>query len=310
MILITGGSGYVGGLVAAYFQKLGYKVGVTTRNKKNISLLSLKNCEIFETDLLELNEVIEVCKNVKFIFHFASMNSKDSEHTTNKIRDNIKKVTNNLLQAAIQNSIEKFLYLSTAHVYGKNLINEVAEDTTPSPILQYAKNHLETEKILTDTLKDKEIELMILRLSNMVAAPSSIETKCWHLIAHDACKQAVRNKKIVLRSNGNQLRDFFSIYQLYNVIHDFISSEKKYSGIYNLGSGSSISIKVLINIIRIQYFKIFQDEIDVIFGDEKMTNNEFTFNIDKIRNDLPNINSYSLDDIIYELLLFCKKSFL
>tara|TARA_Y100000022_G_scaffold183476_1_gene177720 strand:- start:4400 stop:5329 length:930 start_codon:yes stop_codon:yes gene_type:complete len=309
MILITGGSGYIGGLVANYFQNLGFKIRVTTRDKGNISLRSLKNCEICETDLTSLGEINKICKNVKYIFHFASLNSKDSDNATIQENEKIKTGINNLLEAAIQNKIKKFLYLSTAHVYGENLINEVTENTIPLPNLQYAKNHLETERIITKELREKEIELMILRLSNMVAVPNSIETKCWHLVAHDACKQAIKNKKIILKSDGSQIRDFFSAFQLFDVLNNFINSEKKYSGIYNLGSGSSITINDLMNIIKVQHYKIFENDIDIIYGQGNMVNNKFKYNIDKLLNNFPSINSYNLDFVIYRLLLFCEKSF-
>ncbi len=309
MILITGGSGYIGGLVANYFQNLGFKIRVTTRDKGNISLRSLKNCEICETDLTSLGEINKICKNVKYIFHFASLNSKDSDNATIQENEKIKTGINNLLEAAIQNKIKKFLYLSTAHVYGENLINEVTENTIPLPNLQYAKNHLETERIITKELREKEIELMILRLSNMVAVPNSIETKCWHLVAHDACKQAIKNKKIILKSDGSQIRDFFSAFQLFDVLNNFINSEKKYSGIYNLGSGSSITINDLMNIIKVQHYKIFENNIDIIYGQGNMVNNKFKYNIDKLLNNFPSINSYNLDFVIYRLLLFCEKSF-
>ena len=63
------------------------------------------------------------------------------------------------------------------------------------------------------------------------------------------------------------------------------------------------------NIIKVQHYKIFENDIDIIYGQGNMVNNKFKYNIDKLLNNFPSINSYNLDFVIYRLLLFCEKSF-
>ena len=52
--------------------------------------------------------------------------------------------------------------------------------------------------------------------------PTHAEADCWTLLVNDLCMQAVRDKKLVLRSSGIQQRDFITLQDVGRVVSHFL----------------------------------------------------------------------------------------
>ena len=109
-LLVTGGSGYLGGRIVEYLTQKGYSVRVGGR-------------DIF-TDRKSLESS---CYGIKTIIHLAAMNAQDcaKDPETALIVNGLNSLR--LLSAAEYMGVTKFLYFSTAHIYSCLLY------TSPSP---------------------------------------------------------------------------------------------------------------------------------------------------------------------------------
>ena len=211
-ILITGGSGFIAGRLAFYLNKKGYDVTIGSRNDLNQFNLNSK-VKVVKTNWNDKHSIAECCKNKDIIIHAAGMNSQLCEKYPNE-SINFKKSSTSLLINSLDPEFDKFIYISSAHVYANPLSGIISEDTKTKNIHPYAKSHLAAEKIVNEANNQKKINGLILRLSNCFGYPINVENDCWMLLVNDLCKQAITKKKLILNSGGEQQRDFISL-------HDF-----------------------------------------------------------------------------------------
>jgi UDP-glucose 4-epimerase len=112
---------------------------------------------------------------------------------------------------AIKAGVRRFVYISTAHVYGFPLAGTITEETCPHPLHPYATSHRAAEDAVRSASAQGLIECAVLRLSNAFGSPAQAEADCWDLLFNDLCRQAVVSGALVLRSSGMQRRDFISM---------------------------------------------------------------------------------------------------
>ena len=85
---------------------------------------------------------------------------------------------------------------------------------------------------------------LVLRLANGYGYPMHKEVSRWSLVFNDFCKQAVVNKKIVLKTPGDQHRDFISLQDVASAVCYFIFKipDEWEDGLYNLGGNCVMTI--------------------------------------------------------------------
>ena len=245
MILITGASGFIGGVLSDYLEQEGLKIRRASKKKLNK--------KYFQLDLKNSNEIEAACKGVNTVIHLASLDHAQSERNLLEAKEINFHSTVRLYEEAVKNKASRFIYFSTAHVYGKNLKNIVNEKTKPEPLSNYAITHYMAEEYLLKNAEKNETEVIVLRLSNIVGNPDNKNLKTWKYVANDLCIQAYKDKKIELISKGFQKRDFYSLENLLFTIKNIIKSKNKklINEVFNLGEGKSISIIDLAKIIKI-----------------------------------------------------------
>src|ERR1051326_4797952 len=211
-ILITGGLGYVGGRIArALAEQTDFALLLGTRHSKLPKPAWLKRGSVIPLDVTGGQALHDVWKGVRFVLHLAAMNEIESA------KDPAGAVTVNtlgtlkLVQAAERAGVERFIYFSTAHVYGVPLAGSITEATLPRPVHPYAMTHRAAEDFVLAAHDRKTMGGLVLRLSNGFGAPIRPEVNRWTLLVNDLCRQAVTARKLVLQSSGLQQRDFVTL---------------------------------------------------------------------------------------------------
>jgi UDP-glucose 4-epimerase len=109
-----------------------------------------------------------------------------------------------------------------------------------------------------------QIEGVVLRLSNAFGVPAHKDANCWMLLVNDLCRQAVQTRQMVLHSSGLQQRDFIPLEDVGRAVSHLLElSKEQCNGLFNLGSGVSLSIFELTQRIaaRCQIILGFRPEI-------------------------------------------------
>lgn len=171
-ILVTGGAGYIGSHAAKELLGKGFDVLIfdnLSTGKKEL----VRGGELIVGDLLDKNAVKNVFKTRKIaaVLHFASLievgeSFKDPRrYYAHNLISSL-----NLLEAMLEGGIKKFIFSSSAAVYGIPRQIPISEDHPCEPINPYGQTKLIVEKILKDYDRAYGLRFISLRYFNASGA--------------------------------------------------------------------------------------------------------------------------------------------
>ncbi len=210
-VLITGGFGYVGGRLAQFLaSQAGYEIVLGSRQQTEPPPW-LPQAKVVQTRYGSPTGLEYICTGVDTVVHLARMNAQDCAADPIAALEFNAVATARLLQVAIRQGAKRFIYLSTAHVYGSPLTGVITENTCPVSLHPYATSHRAGEDVVRAAHQRGEIVGIVIRLSNSYGAPAHKDANCWMLLVNDLCRQAVTTQGMVLRSSGLQRRNFIPL---------------------------------------------------------------------------------------------------
>lgn len=193
--LVTGGTGFIGSHLIYELLEQGYDIRVLRRNTSNIALLQDKKISFVVGDLSEKESLIKACKQVDVVFHVAALpRDWGSKKTFFAINFD---GTKNLLDACVQNKVPRFVFMSSAAVYGFPKTQQpLTEKHQKNPTKKYGESKLYAEDFLWDCGKKHDITVSAIR-SPLVIGPRD------HLITLFLIK-ALQQGKLFYVGDGNQ----------------------------------------------------------------------------------------------------------
>ncbi|MGB9755283.1 MAG: UDP-glucose 4-epimerase GalE [Desulfurella sp.] len=175
-VLVTGGAGYIG----SHTLKALREEGIETLTFDNLSTgheWALLGSQLFIGDLSDygtIKKAISLFKPDAVIHFAASIQVGESVLNPLLYYSNNLKNTINLLNAMIENNVNKIVFSSSAAVYGIPQSNQpVKEINITLPINPYGQTKLMIEKILSDMAHANQIEYISLRYFNAAGADSN-----------------------------------------------------------------------------------------------------------------------------------------
>ena len=124
LFLVTGGAGFIGSNLCEAILKLGHRVrcldDLSTGKQKNVDLfLGNPNYEFIKGDIKDLDTCMKACQGVDYVLNQAAWGSvpRSIEMPLFYCANNITG-TLNMLEAARQNGVKRFVYASSSSVYG------------------------------------------------------------------------------------------------------------------------------------------------------------------------------------------------
>lgn len=264
-VLITGGLGNLGSWLTDYLlHNTNMEVHVLS-SKSNYYPLS-RAYHLLTADVADF-EALKSCLgsySFDYVYHLASVNDTfvaDYDQLAYQI--NVLG-TQNIINLLPKESIKKFVYLSTFHVYGPQK-GQIDENTQCHPPNSYGSTHLEAEKIVSSQF-DKN-KFAIFRLSNSYGCPRLSNNNKWYLVLNDLCHQAFTNQKIQLLSNGKPTRDFIWMGDVCEVLYQSIS-HPHLIGIFNLNSGQLFSMYQIAEKVQKAYKDFSGHNISIFLNEE------------------------------------------
>ena len=255
-ILITGGAGYIGSVLAHDLSENGYNIFIIDNLERGHISLIPKRSKFFRGDFSNKKILKQVFRNkIDLIIHLAAY--IEVEEST-KFRK--KYINNNFhkFKSFVKFS-KKFcnnlIFASTASVY-KSSNNKLTEESKLEPKNPYAQSKLLAENFLTRNKKKNKTNFIILRFFNVAGAHKKfkaghITNKPTHLIKR-LCVFALMKKKNFFiygdkyeTPDGTTVRDYIHIADLTKIISMLIPKILKYKvyKIFNCGYGKGYSVK-------------------------------------------------------------------
>lgn len=243
-LLITGGLGYLGGRLAQFLApQTGDEILLGSRRQAS-SPQWLPQAKVVQIEWSSQADLLQTCTGVDAVVHLAGMNAQDCAADPVMAVECNGGATARLLHAAVRQGVKRFIYCSTAHVYGSPLSGMITEETCPVSLHPYATSHRAGEDVVRAAHQRGEIEGIVIRLSNSYGAPAHKDVNCWMLLVNDLCRQARTTRKMVLHSSGMQRRDFITLTDACRAIGFLLElpAEKLGDGLFNVGGGWSPTV--------------------------------------------------------------------
>jgi UDP-glucose 4-epimerase len=172
-VLVTGGAGYIGSHMVHALAEAGEDVVVIDNLSTGFSAFLPEGIPLFIGDAGDENlvEGVIASHQVDSIIHFAgSVVVPDSMRDPLAYYRNNTMTTRSLLNAAVKSGIQRFIFSSTAAVYGNPDQVPVPEHAPTRPLSPYGSSKLMTEIMLHDTASAHGINYVALRYFNVAGA--------------------------------------------------------------------------------------------------------------------------------------------
>ena len=251
-VLLVGGFGNLGGRIAAHLSQFQDHQIVLASRKKQGAPLWAKEAQTIQLDVTDPSTFSNIPKSVNCIVQLAATNDVDSAHNPELARSVTTEGTASLLNIAVRNGIERFIYFSTAHVYGAPLTGNFTETSPTNPAHPYATTHLEAEFAVKTAHENGDLLGFRVRLSNGYGRPMAYESGDWRTLSSDLCRQAVLEKRMEMRTDGLQERNFITKTDIARAVQHLIAlpNTQAGDGLFNLGGSQSQTLLSMATVIQ------------------------------------------------------------
>ena len=270
VIVITGGSGYIGSRLVEILIKYDCRIIIVTRKKK---YNNAKKIKYWKLNLEKITSWKKIIKSTDVVIHLFWNNSiVYAENNPKKSLFFSSIPITQMIRASDELSKKiRFIFTSTVTLYGLTSKNTIDENYIPSPTTYYDLNKLYVEKQLELASFNNIISSVSLRLANVYGpSPAKSIIKDRGLM-NKAVEKAINIKKLNLYGGGKYLRDFVYIDDVVNAIIHSIFIKYSQPSTYNIGSGISYSIKKFFELIALELKK--QTKYKIVISKVNWPNN-------------------------------------
>lgn len=227
-IVVTGGAGFFGSVLAEYLADKGHDVISLDRLVGNNP--KYKNIQLDLTDGAQLLSTLSEQGTIDSIIHAAAMLAHDKENLDKLWASNVDG-TKNVLDAARALKIKKVVFISTNCVFSTGFDRPVDETTPVQPIELYGESKLAAEKLFEQY---PDVSSFIIRSPTIMAAGRlGLLTILFDFV--------MEGRKLYLVGDGNNRYSFIYAEDLANAC--LLASQSEATGIFHIGSDNVPSMK-------------------------------------------------------------------
>ena len=269
--LITGGAGFIGSNICEALINMGYFVrcldNFSTGKKENIAeLLQNENFELIEGDIRDLETCMSVCKGIDYVSHQAAWGSVPRSIEMPLLYEEINiKGTINMMEAARQNHIKKFVYASSSSVYGDEPNLPKKEDRVGKVLSPYALTKKTDEEYGRLYSKLYGLETVGFRYFNVFGRRQDPHG-FYAAVIPKFVKQLLNDETPTINGDGKQSRDFTYIENVIEAnLKGMLSGSETAGEAFNVAYGGQ---EYLIDIYN-KICKLLEKNIKPIYGSDR-----------------------------------------
>ncbi len=213
VFLVTGGAGFIGSNLCEAILKLGYKVrcldDLSTGKQRNIDMfLGNPNYTFIKGDIKDLDTCMKACEGVDYVLNQAAWGSvpRSIEMPLFYCANNIQG-TLNMLEAARQNKVKKFVYASSSSVYGDEPNLPKKEGREGNLLSPYAVSKRADEEWAKQYTRHYGLDTYGLRYFNVFGRRQDPDG-AYAAVIPKFIKQLLNGERPTINGDGKQSRDF------------------------------------------------------------------------------------------------------
>ena len=249
--LVTGGAGFIGSHIVDRLISDGHEVVVlddfSTGHRSN--LVDSKALSIVEGDISNPDIVKKCMSGIDWVFHMAAVASvpKTVNDPVGSSAVNYSG-TLNLLDAARNNNVKRFIFASSAALYGDEPTLPKVETMNPVTLSPYAVDKLASESACGMYAKLYGLETVCLRYFNVYGPRQDPSSPYSGVIS--IFTDRLKNKEIPqIYGDGEQTRDFVFISDVVEANMKAVEIEDGLGQFYNIATANKITLNDLLKIL-------------------------------------------------------------
>lgn len=271
--LVTGGAGFIGSHIVEELLKEKAEVRVlddlSAGKKTNIPKKGVKFIKgsIVDRKLLE-----KAMKGIDYVFHEAAQTSVAFSITHPRTTWDINiRGTKLLLNAAIKAGIKRFVFASSAAVYG-NALPPLLEKMDAKPISPYGDSKRMGELLMQEYAEKEGLETISLRYFNVFGPRQSADSEYSGVISK-FIKLMTQDTRPVIFGTGMQTRDFIFVNDVVRANMLALKAKKANGEAYNIATGKAISVNELVKTLN----TVLKTDLQPVFEPERKGDIKYSF---------------------------------
>lgn len=269
--LVTGSAGFIGSNLVEAILKLGYKVrgldNFSIGKKENVEeFLDNPNYEFIEGDIRDFDTCINVCEGIDYVLNQAAYGSVPRSIEMPLIYDEINiKGTLNMMEAARQNGVKKFVYASSSSVYGDEPTLPKIEGREGNLLSPYALTKMVDEEYGKLYNKLYGLDTYGLRYFNVFGRRQD-PNGAYAAVIPKFIKQLLNDEQPTINGDGKQSRDFTFIENVIEAnLKACLASSDVAGEAFNIAYGGREYLIDIYNVLT----NALKKDIKPIFGPER-----------------------------------------
>jgi len=247
--LVTGGAGFIGSHLVDRLIELEYDVRVVD----NLSTGSLVNIEghvdggsvdFVEGDIRDVDLVARAMKDVDAVYHLAAIVSVPFSVKNPDLTFDVNAGgTLNLLRAAAEVGVSKFVFVSSCAVYGDPEYLPLDEKAKLNPISPYAASKLAGEKLCLDYVEGRLFRSAVVRFFNVYGLRQGLSE--YSGVITKFFERARKGQPLLIYGDGLQTRDFVNVHDVVCALQACMENSRAEGEIFNIGTGKQVTVNEL-----------------------------------------------------------------
>ena len=255
-ILVTGGAGYIGSVLVNKLIEQGHQVNVIDDLSNGFRENIDRRAKFTEGSILDKGNLNQALEGVEVVYHLAAKIRVEEGEAKPELYKKVNiEGTLDLIKACLDKKIAKFIFASTAAVYGDPEEFPVNENSKTNPVNVYGATKLEIDKYLETNAKNMGISTICFRFFNIGGALKTKEGS-WLKIKHEGATHLIpsilhssSNKPLLIFGNdwptkdGTPTRDFVHVVDLADALIKALNSlDKAGNQVINLGTATGSTV--------------------------------------------------------------------
>jgi UDP-glucose 4-epimerase len=236
-VLITGGAGFIGSHLVQHCEPLSDVIVIDNFRTGSIENLRGRKCRLIDDTIENGDRLRRACNEVDIIFHLAAVSGvADSLRNPSEcLRTNIVG-TLNVLRAAVAAGVKRVVLASSASVYSLEALPACTFGTPRFWANPYAVSKRSGERACERAFRSHKLSVVCLRYFNVYGRRQRNGA-----VIPVFFDRARRNLPLSVHGDGMQTRDFVHVDDV--VRATMIAASCAQSGVYDVGTGTSLSIR-------------------------------------------------------------------